>query len=85
MPILPEREQPTVAVITLLYCEKQAVDAMMESKTTYVRYKTEGKLYQCIPGRPGWRWGTHPNIGRSVHRKRYEGSRQIKIVREGGG
>ena len=50
MPILPEREQPTVAVITLLYCEKQAVDAMMESKTTYVRYKTEGKLYTRAGG-----------------------------------
>jgi hypothetical protein len=43
MPILPEQDQPTVAVITLLYCEKLAVDAMMDSKTTYVRYKTEGE------------------------------------------
>ncbi|KAK2153442.1 hypothetical protein LSH36_297g03053 [Paralvinella palmiformis] len=43
MPILPDRDQPTIAIITLLYCEKQAIDVMMENKTTYVRYKTEGE------------------------------------------
>ena len=47
MPILPDRDQPTIAIITLLYCEKQAIDVMMENKTTYVRYKTEGKLRRC--------------------------------------
>ena len=42
MPVLPDSEQPAIAIITLLYCEKLAVDAMMDPKTTYVRYKTEG-------------------------------------------
>jgi len=34
--------QPTIAIITANYCEKMAVDAMMENKTTYVKYKTGG-------------------------------------------
>ncbi len=43
MPVLPKAEQPTVAIVTLLYSEKMAVDSMMDHKTTYVRFKTEGK------------------------------------------
>ncbi|GAA29088.2 hypothetical protein CLF_111247 [Clonorchis sinensis] len=35
-------EKPTIAIITNLLCEKLAVDAMIEQKTTFVRYKTEG-------------------------------------------
>ncbi|CAH8569788.1 unnamed protein product [Dicrocoelium dendriticum] len=35
-------EKPTIAIITNLLCEKLAVDAMIEEKTTFVRYKTEG-------------------------------------------
>ena len=42
IPELPERQQPTCAIITLLYAEKQAVDVMMDNKTTYVRYRREG-------------------------------------------
>ncbi len=44
MPTLTARDQPTVAIVTRLYCEKLAVDAMIDNKTTYVRYKTEGKV-----------------------------------------
>lgn len=44
MPMLAANLQPTIAIITYQYCEKMAVDAMMENKTTYVRYKTEGML-----------------------------------------
>ncbi|RUS74421.1 hypothetical protein EGW08_017815 [Elysia chlorotica] len=43
MPIISAKLQPTIAIITAQYCEKMAVDAMMENKTTYVRYKTEGE------------------------------------------
>lgn len=42
LPTLTGHEQPTIAIITSLYCEKLAVDAMIEDKTTYVKYKTEG-------------------------------------------
>ncbi|KAF5404361.1 hypothetical protein PHET_02168 [Paragonimus heterotremus] len=35
-------EKPTIAIITNLLCEKLAVDAMIEQKTTFVRYRTEG-------------------------------------------
>ena len=42
MPTIAANQQPTIAIITALYHEKVAVDAMMENKTTYVRYKTEG-------------------------------------------
>lgn len=42
MPELKASEQPTIAIVTSLFCEKVAVDAMIEEKTTYVKYKTEG-------------------------------------------
>ena len=35
--------QPTIAVITVHYFEKMAVDAMMTNKQTFVRYATVGK------------------------------------------
>ena len=43
MPQLTGREQPTVAIITSLYCEKLAVDAMINDRTTFVKYKTDSK------------------------------------------
>lgn len=42
-PSLAAEDQPTIAIITSLYCEKMAVDAMMDVKTTYVKYKTQGQ------------------------------------------
>ena len=43
MPQLTGKEQPTVAIITSLYCEKLAVDSMINDKTTFVKYKTESR------------------------------------------
>lgn len=43
MPTLHSSRQPSIAVITALYCEKQAVDAMMDNQETYVRYTTVGE------------------------------------------
>lgn len=43
MPTLQPWEQPTIAVITALFCEKLAVDAMMDNKETFVRYQTQGE------------------------------------------
>ncbi|XP_055327513.1 uncharacterized protein LOC129580836 isoform X2 [Paramacrobiotus metropolitanus] len=43
MPSLQPWEQPTIAVITALFCEKLAVDAMMDNKETFVRYQTQGE------------------------------------------
>ncbi|XP_067648626.1 uncharacterized protein [Haliotis asinina] len=43
MPTIASGQQPTIAIITAMYCEKLAIDAMMENKTTYVKYKTEGE------------------------------------------
>ena len=45
MPTIAANQQPTIAIITAHYHEKVAVDAMMENKTTYVKYKTEGNVY----------------------------------------
>ena len=45
MPVFHRAQQPTIAIITALYCEKLAVDAMMEEKTTFVRYKLEGESH----------------------------------------
>ena len=43
MPTQHGGQNPTVAIITANYYEKLAVDSMMENKTTFVRYKTEGE------------------------------------------
>ncbi|XP_032512656.2 uncharacterized protein LOC116766712 isoform X3 [Danaus plexippus] len=43
MPTLSSARQPTIAIVTALYCEKQAVDAMMDNQETYVRYTTVGE------------------------------------------
>ncbi|KAJ1527820.1 hypothetical protein ONE63_007765 [Megalurothrips usitatus] len=42
MPKMVSSKQPTIAVITAQYCEKLAVDAMLENKETFVRYTTVG-------------------------------------------
>lgn len=44
MPTIASNKQPTIAVITAQYCEKVAVDAMLENKETFVRYTTVGKF-----------------------------------------
>lgn len=43
MPTMASSKQPTIAIITAQYCEKLAVDAMIENKETFVRYTTVGK------------------------------------------
>ncbi|XP_076647533.1 uncharacterized protein LOC143356049 isoform X2 [Halictus rubicundus] len=42
MPTMASAKQPTIAIITAQYCEKLAVDSMIENKETYVRYTTVG-------------------------------------------
>ncbi|XP_029661034.1 uncharacterized protein LOC115234257 isoform X2 [Formica exsecta] len=42
MPTMASAKQPTVAIITAQYCEKLAVDSMIENKETFVRYTTVG-------------------------------------------
>ena len=44
MPTIASNKQPTIAIITAQYCEKLAVDAMLENKETFVRYTTVGKI-----------------------------------------
>jgi nucleoside phosphorylase len=43
MPVQTPGKKPTIAIITSKYYEKLAVDAMMDDKTTFVKYKTEGE------------------------------------------
>ncbi|KAJ8881794.1 hypothetical protein PR048_018280 [Dryococelus australis] len=43
MPTMTSSKQPTIAIITAQYCEKLAVDAMIENKETFVRYTTVGE------------------------------------------
>lgn len=42
MPTISSNKQPTIAIITAQYCEKIAVDTMLENKETFVRYTTVG-------------------------------------------
>lgn len=54
MPTISSNKQPTIAIITAQYCEKLAVDSMLENKETFVRYTTVGKQkerfygYSCV-------------------------------------
>lgn len=48
MPTMISAKQPTIAIITAQYCEKLAVDAMIENKETFVRYTTVGKYQKFI-------------------------------------
>ena len=41
IPAFSGRNQPTIAIVTAMYCEKLAVDAMMEEKTSFVKYRTD--------------------------------------------
>ncbi|XP_026482543.1 LOW QUALITY PROTEIN: uncharacterized protein LOC113389747 [Ctenocephalides felis] len=43
MPTIASNQQPTIAVVTANYCEKLAVDAMLDNKETFVRYTTVGE------------------------------------------
>ncbi|XP_014219995.1 uncharacterized protein LOC106647932 isoform X2 [Copidosoma floridanum] len=43
MPTMTGAKQPTIAIITAQYCEKLAVDSMIENKETFVRYNTVGE------------------------------------------
>ncbi|XP_057375241.1 uncharacterized protein LOC130696178 isoform X2 [Daphnia carinata] len=43
MPKIVQAKQPTIAIITAQYCEKLAVDAMMDDQETFVRYTTVGE------------------------------------------
>ncbi|XP_011881467.1 PREDICTED: uncharacterized protein LOC105569537 isoform X4 [Vollenhovia emeryi] len=43
MPTMASAKQPTIAIITAQYCEKLAVDSLMENKETFVRYTTVGE------------------------------------------
>lgn len=43
MPAMASSKQPTIAIITAQYCEKLAVDSLIENKETFVRYNTVGK------------------------------------------
>ncbi|KAK3597070.1 hypothetical protein CHS0354_022076 [Potamilus streckersoni] len=45
MPTIAANQQPTIAIITANYYEKVAVDAMMQDKTTFVRFKTGGESH----------------------------------------
>jgi len=43
VPVLSRSDQPRFAIVSLLYCEKLAVDAMIDYKTTYIRCKKGGR------------------------------------------
>jgi hypothetical protein len=50
MPKVIASKQPTIAVVTALYCEKLAVDAMLSDTETYVRFTTVGTFLYLIKG-----------------------------------
>ncbi|CAH8827313.1 unnamed protein product [Trichobilharzia szidati] len=76
-------EKPTIAIITNLLCEKLAVDAMMDQKTTFVRYKTEGESHVYTIGNIG----PHrvistklPMVGRELQEKISSGNITTRLL-----
>ncbi|CAG5123808.1 unnamed protein product [Candidula unifasciata] len=53
LPELASKDQPTIGIITTLYHEKLAVDAMIDDKRTYVKFKTEGECQVYTIGKIG--------------------------------
>jgi hypothetical protein len=56
VPVKPTKssgDKPTVAIITALFVEKLAVDAMIDDKRTLKRYKTDGESNVYTIGRIG--------------------------------
>lgn len=53
MPTIASNKQPTIAIVTAQYCEKVAVDSMLENKETFVRYTTVG-WYQFLHRQLAW-------------------------------
>ncbi len=62
-PTVANSEQPSIAIITVNYYEKLAVDAMMSNKVTYVRHKPEGiaESYNILPFSPRRSFGLSTN------------------------
>ena len=40
-PAIAPSQMPTVAIIATMFCEKMAVDAMLESQITYIKHAPE--------------------------------------------
>lgn len=53
IPNIQNNQQPTVAIITAEYCEKVAVDILIENKETFVRYTTVGESNVYTIGKMG--------------------------------
>jgi len=53
IPIIQHNRQPTVAIITAEYCEKVAVDTLIENKETFVRFTTVGESNVYTIGKMG--------------------------------
>lgn len=47
-PSIAANQQPTIAIMTDYYCEPLAVDAMMNNKSTFIKYKSEGRTIMAI-------------------------------------
>ena len=52
MPKIVPAKQPSIAIITAQYCEKLAVDSMMDNPETFVRYTTVGESNVYTLGQP---------------------------------
>lgn len=77
--------KPTIAVITNLLSEKQAVDAMMDNKTTFVRYKTEGESHVYTIGYIGRQKVVStklPMVGRELAAKISSGNTTTRLFGE---
>ena len=77
--------KPTIAVITNLLSEKQAVDAMMDNKTTFIRYKTEGESHVYTIGMIGRQKVVStklPMVGRELAAKISSGNTTTRLFGE---
>ncbi|KYN18202.1 hypothetical protein ALC57_09496, partial [Trachymyrmex cornetzi] len=70
MPTMASAKQPTIAIITAQYCEKLAVDSLIENKETFVRYTTVGTASSsdAIDGIPRVICRFEENINFKIHK-----------------
>ncbi|KAJ8667280.1 hypothetical protein QAD02_008942 [Eretmocerus hayati] len=69
MPTMASAKQPTIAIITAQYCEKLAVDSLIENKETFVRYNTVGSENDSESSptdSPNNATAKHPRVNRRI-------------------
>ncbi|GAB1604551.1 uncharacterized protein LOC115230770 [Argonauta hians] len=81
LPFLAQQDHPTIAIISSLYSEKLAVDAMIEEKSTYFKNKTDGESQVYTIGKIGKHIVVSTKLSKGVSRQKAMISSENTITR----